>query len=285
MPYTPNPDDADAPLSTEFVSSAAAEFRALKGKLNSLFLSSAIDTDQNCINSTKAFATDNTGGDGSELLQGIRGATSRTGGTGSVVAGYFSAVLADSVTQSSGAAVRGLLVEAFTGSTDSVCGTSGISGAAILVVQRNNAGQDAAIGALIKFQDRTSALDGGAVVGGIEDDKFNLNSMAVLIQSQRRSTEGEKCGWARGIVFDSYSLDEDDNTTAHPAAIDFEGLADYDSARMPVPFNFDADAIEAVATTNAGAVTPPTTLRGFLRVTVAGLGTFGIPVCSLAAIP
>lgn len=285
MAYTPDPDDAAAPLDTAFASSAASEFRTLKTKLNQLFLSSAVDTDENSINSTKAFVAANSGGSGSELWMGVRGSASRTGGTGSLVAGYFSAALGDSVTQSSGAATRGLLVEAFTGTTDSVCGTPGVSGATILVIQRNHSGQDAAIGCIIKFQDRTEALDAGAVVGGVGDDMYNLNSIALLIQSQRRSTEGEKCGWSSGIVFDNYCLDDDDDTTAHPTAIDFSGLASYDSARQPVPFNFNSAHIEAVATTNAGAVTPPTTLHGFLRITVAGAGTYGIPVCSLTAIP
>jgi hypothetical protein len=285
MPYTPNPDDAAAPLNTEFASSAALEFRTLKAKLNQLFLSSAINSSENSINSTKAFVVDNTGGSGSELWMGVRGAASRTGGTGSVLAGFFSAALADSVTQASGGAVRGTLVEAFTGSVDSVCGTPGLSGVTSVVVQRNHSGQDVTAGMIVKFQDRTDALDAGAVVGGIGDDLYNKNAIGLLFQSQARSTEGERCGWTRGIVFDSNAIDEDANTISHPSAIDFNGLAAYDSVLMPVPFNLNASAIEVVATTNGGATTPPTTLLGFLRFTVAGVGTFGIPVCSLAALP
>lgn len=285
MPYTPNPDDAAAPLDTAYASSAALEFRTLKAKVNQLFLSSAINSAENAINTTKSLNVDNTGGSTSDILLGLRGAASRTGGTGSLLGGYFTAVLGDTLTLASGAAVRGLLVEAYTGSTDSVSGTPGLNGAAIITIQQRHAGQAAAIGAIIKFQDRPSALDGGAVVAGLGDDKYNLNSSAIFIQSQRRSSATEKCGWSKGIIFDSYALDDDDNTVKHPCAIEFDGLASFDSARRPVPFNFNTASIEAVATTNGGATTPPTTLEGFIRITVAGLGTFGIPVCSLTAIP
>lgn len=43
MPYTPNPDDATAPLESVLAGTAAAEFRAFKTKVNNLFLESAYD--------------------------------------------------------------------------------------------------------------------------------------------------------------------------------------------------------------------------------------------------
>lgn len=284
MAYTPNPDDATAPLDTAYASSAALEFRTLKAKCNQLFLLSAFSASENVVNSSSGFSTDNTGGSGSELLKGLRGASSRTGGTGSVLGGYFTGLLGNSVTQSSDATVRGVLVEAFTSPLDSICGTSGLNGAGIVVVQQRDSGQDAVVGLQLKFQDRGSLLDAAAVVAGLGDNLYNHNAVAIEIQSQARSTENERCGWSQGIVFENGSLDEDDNTVAHPTAINFAGLADYASTLRPVPFNFSNDSIETVAATNSGAVTPPTTLRGFIRFTVEGAGTFGIPVCSLAAL-
>lgn len=285
MAYTPNPDDAAAPLDTGYASSAALEFRTLKAKVNQLFLSSNINTAENAIYSTKGLALVNSGGTTSDQLFGVLGSASRTGGSGAVLGMYASATLGDTVTLASGAAHNGLLVEAFTGSTDSICGDGGIVGARVITVQRNNVGQDAVIGLISRFQNRISSLDGGAVVGGAGDDLYNVNSKAISIQSQRRSTESEKCGWAKGIVFEDYSLDDDDNTAAHPCAIDFTGLDSYDSSRRPVPFEFGAGSLETVAVTNSGSVVMPTVLLGVLRFNVDGAGTYGIPVVSLAALP
>ena len=41
MPYTPDPNNAAAPIDGEVAGSAAAEFRALKGKVNGLDLTKA----------------------------------------------------------------------------------------------------------------------------------------------------------------------------------------------------------------------------------------------------
>lgn len=45
MPYTPNPDDASAPVESVLAGTAAAEFRAFKSKVNNLFLLGNYDSD------------------------------------------------------------------------------------------------------------------------------------------------------------------------------------------------------------------------------------------------
>lgn len=280
MAYVPDPDDASNPIDTIFISTAAAEFRALKAKVNQNFMKSSINVEENAIYSTKGYAAQNSGGVASETMFGMRGTISRTGGSGNALGGFFSGLLANGVTQLGGAGVGGILAQAFTEPL-AVVGTSGIISGTFVVVQQNHAGQPAMAGTLIKFQDRELINDANPVIGGLGDNKYNAGSMAIYIQSQRRSSAGEKCGWSRGIVFEQYSLDDDFDTAQHPCAIDFSGLAGFDSAKMPVPFNFNSATLETVATTNSGAVVPPTSLQGFIRITIADLGIFGIPVCSL----
>lgn len=282
MAYTPDSDDAAAPLATAFASSAALEFRTLKSKVNQLFLLSNINTSENAVYSTKGIATVNSGGSGSELRFGASLTVERSAGTGSVIGASISAALANSLTLGGTAAVQGLLVQAFTGVTDSLA--TALYGANVVVVQRTAAGQDSVTGIAVKFQNRLSSLDAGAVVGGIGDDLFNNNSAAVRIQSQARSTETEKCGWARGIVFEASSLDEDDATGAEPIAIDFTGIATYDSSKLPVPFAFASGQKSAAAATNGGAVAMPTVLSGWIRINIGGSNGFAIPVCTLATI-
>lgn len=279
MPYSPSADNAAAPLDAEYASSAAAEFRTLKTKLNLLFLSSNIVTAQNAIYSTKGFATGNIGG-GSDIFFGVLGAAQRTAGVGSTFGGYFSASQGDNVVSDAGKSCQGIYVEAFTGSVNSQCHT--FCGANLNVVQRDPNGQDFVQALCLRFNDRTAAFDAGSVVGGLGANKFNNNASAISIQSQRRSTATEHCGWSRGVKFEPYSLDSD-NTISVPVAIDFEGIATSDSSSDPVAFSFAPGSLDLTSpATNSGAVNMPTKVAGWIPVKVGGSVTLAIPLHSIA---
>lgn len=276
MPYTPVADNAAAPLDTEYASSMGAEFRTLKTKLNLFFLSSDIVAAQNAIYSTKGLALVNGGPGGTDVLFGLSASSTRTAGNGSTFGGYFSAVQGNNTAADVGKTCQGIYVEAFTGSIASQVNT--FCGASVNVIQRDPEGQDFVQGICVRFANRISALESGSVVGGLGSDKYNVNSTAFSIQSQRRSTATEKCGWSSGIKFEEYSLDADD-TIPIPQAIDFRGISVKDCAANPVIFHLAEDTLNLVApATNGGAVNMPTKVAGWIPVMVDGTVTMAIPL-------
>ncbi len=278
MPYIPNPDDATAPLITEYASTAAAEFRALKAKLNNFFLNTNISTSQNAIYTQMGVAAINTGGS-SDLLFGVLGNPTRTTGDGPTLGGFFSAVQGDNIITAGGQFVRGMLVEAYTGSVVSQC--QQLIGQDIVSVQRDNNGQaDGIWGQRLRFQNRVSALDAGSVVGGLGADMYNTNAIASLISSQRRSTATEKCGWSKGIVFEDYALDED-SANPIPVGIDFSGLATHDSAAEPICMAVATGSLSTAVATNGGAVVMPTVVSKWIPVMVDGVVTHAIPLFTI----
>lgn len=286
MSYTPDADDSAAPLNTEFASSAANEFRTLKAKINKLFLASSINDAQNSVRLLLAPVVINEGtngdGGGSDLLFGFLGDAVRTAGDGSTLGGYFTANVGDNVTAAGSSRSAGILVESYSGVTNSNLGQQ--TGADINVIQRNNAGQTFVYGVSVRFYDRPSALDGGPVEGGLGSDLYNHYSVGMIIQSQRRSSSGEKCGWSRGIRFEDYSLDEDD-TIAIPQAIDFTGLHLTDATGVDgvksVPFHFhDGDLRGDVVI--PGTIVPGN-ITAWVPIMVSGVAKYALPMYQIIA--
>lgn len=288
MPYLPDPDDSAAPLNTEYAASAAQEFRTLKAKVNNFFLNSQANANENSNRTNKGLNIFNIGGTDLASHFALTALASRTTGTAGVYAGFFSATLGPSLTVDVGGNVRGILVQANTSPVDSFCNI--LYGADIITLQACHQGQDFVIGQRIRFQDRDTSLDGGAVVGGIGDDKFNHFAVGLMFEAQARSTATEKCGWSRGIRFEDFSLDEDDSIGV-PQAIDFTGISQTAAAGIAigaetvksVAFHFNTDSLlSAVGLfTNAGAVVMPTVVEFVLPVMIDGIVVGGIPICSI----
>jgi len=281
MPYIPNSDNAAAPLDTEFASTAAAEFRALKLKVNGFFLAAGYNADENSNHTDKALALFNINQDnGTNIVYSVLGLARRSGGTGTVVGGYFSASVGDNVELGAGVAAQGLLVEVNTSSVASIAPE--LCGGCFHLVNRNDTGQDRIFGVMVNFRNRDTAL--ADVAGGLGDDKYNLNAIALSVQSQRRSDTGEKCGWKIGLRFEDFSLDEDDAGPV-PVAIDFTGISQTDATGdgnfVSVPFHFNTSTLSEADGTSGGAIDPPTKIDSFIPVMVNGVAAYGIPLYAL----
>lgn len=271
MPYVPNADNENAPLDTEYASTAAAEFRTLKAKVNDLFKISDIDPADNTIYTKTGFGVINVGG-GAQQLPGFIAAVNRTAGNNVTFGGLFAADIGPSLTTG---VVTAFVGRSSTSTVDSQCGTlTGIQGK---VTQRDPDGQTWVFGLRSSFANR---FVDGVAVPDIGADLHNHHSIAIQIDSQRRSSAGEKCGWSRGIRFEDYSLDEDD-LLDYGVAIDFTGLGLSDAANGTVPFELNGVNVETGAFTNLGAVVMPTICAGWWRISVNGIRTWAIPIFSV----
>lgn len=156
------------------------------------------------------------------IMYGWVAALTRTSGAKWVVPGFF-------VGEASGGtgSIWGIATEAWTGTRSAVATSSSVLvGAEFSCVSQYSNQSDAVIGVDVVFKNRPDALLTGAVRGGLGSNRYNLNSYAYWITSQPRSTAGEYCGWTRGIMFDTNSLDRDINGKA--VAID---MANVNTAR------------------------------------------------------
>lgn len=156
------------------------------------------------------------------IMYGWVAALTRTSGAKWVVPGFF-------VGEASGGTgtIWGIATEAWTGTRSAVATSSSVLvGAEFSCVSQYSNQSDAVIGVDVVFKNRPDSLLTGAVRGGLGSNRYNLNSYAYWITSQPRSTAGEYCGWTRGIMFDTNSLDRDINGKA--VAID---MANVNTAR------------------------------------------------------
>ena len=285
MAYIPNADNPDQPLDTEFAATAASEFRALKKKVNNFFKDSAYNPNENSNHTDRALAIFNLGQSNADnTLYSVLGLTSRAGGTGHVIGGYFSASVLPGVFLSASAACAGITVEASTSSQNS--DVTRLIGGNFFATQRNHSGQDRVIGISTTFMNRSASLWNGSVDGGIGDNKYNINAIAFLIQAQIRSTANEHCGWKVGIRFEDFALDSDFNGNL-PVAIDFTGLGNCSTTPDPisgygcVPFHFNSNTLSIHACKNTGAIVAPTHVNGWIPVLVNGFDAYGIPLYEL----
>lgn len=133
----------------------------------------------------------------------------RTGGNAYTVGGFFTGQGATGTSQ----LVWGIVTQAIAqpGST------SGVTGAEHGAANMTNNNTNVKTGVYVVFKDRPDGQAGTTQALG--PDQFNAVTRGIWIESQPRSTTGEKCGWRRGIYFGEYSLDLDYLGTA--IGIDF----------------------------------------------------------------
>jgi hypothetical protein len=244
MPAAVNADDITKPLDDDVVdypaSMGAAEFRALKAKLNNMFLLTGVDQEPDAsklitLNGRGLYAnfTDNPSSD-VKILYGFASNVRRSGHDNHTVGGQFSAYLENNLTLSVGQTF-GVVANAIAGATNSISGLVGIE---VSAIQQNNNNNSNSVGIDIVFADRIGAA---AAPGGLGSNKYNNKSVAVNISSQTRSTSGEFCGWNTGIKFNEYCMDLAVNGgTQRGYAIDFFPLH-YDGGLDPATaFRVDA---------------------------------------------
>lgn len=198
-------DDVLLPLDDDAVnhpaSAGAAEFRALKTKLNNAFLLDGVEADAPFLITMngKAWFSEVIGTpDDPVAMYGHFSRITRTGGNEGTIGGQFEALLADGVTGTEG--VFGIVVAALHGET----GASGpLRGAFLQVFGRDHNNSSTLYGAHIFFSNRTGATP----TSGLGNNKYNNLATAIFISSDNRSVAGEYCGWNNGIVFDEYAID------------------------------------------------------------------------------
>jgi hypothetical protein len=81
--------------------------------------------------------------------------------------------------------------------------------------------------------------------GGLGANLYNYDAWAIYITSQQRSATGEYCGWNRGLLFDEYSLDSQNDASytgsrQYPIGIDFSALHYYGGTDPVTAFNLEA---------------------------------------------
>ena len=289
MAYIPNPDNGLAPLDTDFASTAAAEFRALKTKVNTLFLQSEFSVPANSNLTHNGIAVFNIGGDptNTQDLVGVLSLASRTIGSESTIGFYASVSISDNITtdESQGGMVYGALLEANTSVVNSIANE--LHGCCIFTVNRNNNGQNVIAGLCVNFANRDASLGdtGSSVIGGIGNNRYNHQAVGLILRSQERSSAGEHCGWRDGIRFENYSLDADDEQPT-PCGIDFTGIsvthAEGDANGFKcVPFHFNTDTLDDRPGTGEGTIPPPAMIDGWLPVMIDGIVTHGIPLYAI----
>lgn len=156
---------------------------------------------------------------------GFRAEVTRTGGSGDTFGGIFEAIALDGSEPVVG-------VDAI---ADSLIGAaSAVTGVRSTARSRNSNNAQSKVGAHVRFENRTGVDP--VLVGA---NFYNENSIGFLIDSQERSTNGEYCGFNRGIVFDEFSLDR--SVTDLAVGIDFADIPDASLSRINVAMRLKAN--------------------------------------------
>lgn len=188
-------------------SEGAAELRALKAKINNLFLSTGvdlsfaglIDTNNKGIHAviSQASATD---------LYSSRFKITRTA---NAVAKHTYGVYAESELSNSVSVTTGT-INALAAVTK--IGTACVVGAVYslnsIIYQQSHLFAGSPLCSLyLVFANRLTA--GVAAPSGLGSNQYNKGATAILIDSFPRSSSGEYCGWKNGIVFTANAIDRD----------------------------------------------------------------------------
>lgn len=215
MPLAPDPDDSTKPTDNSAanhpVSFGAAEFRALKDKVNQLFLLTGVDAPSGPDPTEKLVTTNGVGiltnvqhnpVDAATILYGFATVVDRTGKDNHTVAVMATAIASNNNVLTGDRGTFGIVTQA-------ICQNGSLSnliGGELAVANLNgNKGSEALWGLNLVFKDRG---DGDLTpAGGLSANRYNLNSVAIQIDSQQRGTAGEFCGWSQGIVFSEWSMD------------------------------------------------------------------------------
>lgn len=202
-------NDAALPLdnnATSPASEGAAEFRALKAKINALWVTGGVDaTFPKLINVSRGFNFDVIDGTVVDLQASkfkiTRNVNAATKNTQAFTA---EAALANGVTVTTGF-VSGITAFTTIG-TGCVFGACYALNAGVFQQTHNNA-TGLVVGLYLQFANR---LTGGiAAPGGLGANQYNNAATAMLIDSFPRSSSGEYCGWKTGIKFTAASMDRD----------------------------------------------------------------------------
>lgn len=283
-PYTPDPDDFAAPLDTDWASIGAAEFRALKEKLTNFFSTSGINATDNTYYIEHGAYFINTNASASPV-RAIVAAAERSGGNGAVIGADITGGLADGVSASVNDIVAGALVTGIV-NVGASAGLDGLEAIRAQAIQRDHNGQVYVKGLAIKFLNRGELET--AAPGGLGSNGYNSNSVGIFITSQAPSTSGENCGWGRGIMFNSFSLDDDIGASLpRPIAIDFTpAMGNFNSAKRPLPFHCTGNMLEngtALDQATGTYTIDPTKLAGVIRIVFDDAAIYGIPIVAIAA--
>ena len=231
MPYTPNPDDATAPLESVLAGTAAAEFRAFKTKVNNVFL----ETDyfapllQQAVKAGITNVLDIPAQADTRIAYGFHTDIKRNDIAAAQVACVALQANARLGPNLNAPFVKdhyvfGVATEAW---TDEVASQATLIGLETAVISQYNANIMPLVGCNIVFKDMSDArkLASNTVAQGLGADKYNANSKALFFTAFARSLSGERCGWGRGLVFadscfDSY-YDQLAGVYKQPVGIDF----------------------------------------------------------------
>lgn len=219
---TVNVDDGTLPLDNALSSPAsegAGEFRALKTKVNSLFLNAGIAATYAGLIDTNGKGINVAISDGSNItLLSSRFKVIRTASQVQDTLGMYSEAVLNN-----GVSTPGKILSALYSIT--TAGTGSIVGAIYclnsLVVQQNHAQTAQAIGFYLVFANRLSV--GAAAPGGLGSNQYNRASVGLFIDAYPRSSSGEFCGWKTGIKFGPSSMDADNVGKGY--GIDFASLS------------------------------------------------------------
>jgi hypothetical protein len=214
-------DNATLPVDNSLTSPAsegAGEFRALKAKVNQLFLNSGVAATYPGLIDTANKGVNVAISDGSNItLQSSRFKVTRTASQPKDTLGMYSeSVLANGVTTPAN------ILSAFYSITDAGTGATfgGMYCLNSLVRQQNNNQTGQALGIYVVFTNRSAP--GVAAASGLGANKYNVGAIALGIDSYARSSSGEYCGWKTGIKFLATSMDRDFNGGGY--CIDMSGL-------------------------------------------------------------
>lgn len=219
---TVNVDDSTLPLDNSLSSPAsegAGEFRALKAKINALYLNSGIAATIPCLIDTNNKGLNTVISDGSDAdLYGSKYTVTRTvSKLRSTFGVYGASILQNNINVGGGGQIAGMGAVVQTGTTCVFGFMFGLS-AALYNQTHNNNGTMAGI--FITFANRLTA--GAAAPSGIGTNWYNKGATGILIDAFPRSSSGEFCGWKTGIMFTANSMDAD--TTGAGSCIDFSNI-------------------------------------------------------------
>lgn len=215
-------NDATIPLdnnATSPASEGAGELRALKSKINALWLTTGVDaTFPKLINVARGFNFDVIDGTVADLQTSKFKITRNVNAAARHTWGFTAeSALANGVTVTTGF-VGGMTAFA-------TIGTGCVFGAAYamnvgIYQQTNNNATGQCIGLYIQFADRLTAV--AAAPGGLGANQYNNSTIAMMIDSFPRSSSGEYCGWKTGLKFGLNSMDRD--LTGPGYCIDFSAI-------------------------------------------------------------
>lgn len=147
------------------------------------------------------------------ILYGFASDVTRSGGTGFVVGGQFSAY--NSVVGNT-SGMFGVVSQAW-----NQPGAAGnMVGAEFAVINETSSASSAKVGMDVVFKDRSDIS--ATVTSGISSNLYNEGAIALQVSSQARSTAGEYCGWLTGIYFTEDSMDR--STARNAIGIDFASV-------------------------------------------------------------